>query len=330
MAYKNPGYQLILNASVDSFTTDTGINIRRWINPLIRKVLHLICKQKIICEKYPMLKKNTPYIFCPTHLFTEDIISSIATLDRQAYLLMGTTEQIIRNPQSYAAWVNGMIYVDRQDPKSRADSCRKMERILNSGSSVLLFPEGGWNNTENLLVQPLFAGPYKLAQTTGCQVVPISAFRSSDRKTIYTRVGEPISIAQLDKAAALDTLRDAMATLMYENMSLHGERVSRAELSAETDCRLNYMRTRRDEYLTVSWGRDVWEEELAFYKDRRLAYPEDVRAQLEMIHINAGNARIFAPVLALWEEDKKYNFKEFMHRTWNIEQGSSASITYLI
>ena len=324
MLYKNFGHQLVLNASVDNFTTDTGIRIRRRLNPLIRKALHLICKQKIICEKYPVLKKDVPYIFCPTHLFAEDIISSIATLDRQAYLLMGTTEQIIRNPQSYAAWVNGMIYVDRQNPKSRADSCRKMERILNAGSSVLLFPEGGWNNTENLLVQPLFAGPYKLARATGRQVVPLSAFRSPDRKTIYTRVGNPISIAQLDKITALDTLRDAMATLMFENMFLHGERVSRAELSAGTDCRMNYMSDRRAEYLTVSWRQDVWEEELAFYKDRRLVYAEDLRAHLEKIHIDEENAGILAPVLARWEEDKKYDFKQFMHRTWNVEQDRSA------
>lgn len=74
-----------------------------------------------------------------------------------------STDQLEHNPQVYAAWLNGLIYVNRREEISRKDSVKKMERILNSGSSVFLFPEGGWNNTENLLVLPLFSDPWLLS-----------------------------------------------------------------------------------------------------------------------------------------------------------------------
>ena len=199
MYMKTFGYQRILNATHENFTTDFGIRLRRAVSPVTRWIMHLGCSPKIICEQYPNLEKNTPYIFCPTHLFTEDIISSMAVLDRAAYILMGCTDQIIHNPLMSIAWATGLIYVNRLDPESRADAVRKMERILNAGTSVLLFPEGGWNNTENLLVQPLFSGPYQLAVQTGCQVVPLSAFKTDDGSRIYIRAANPIDLSHLER-----------------------------------------------------------------------------------------------------------------------------------
>ena len=51
-----------------------------------------------------------------------------------------------------------MIYVNRRDAERRKDAIEKMKRIFRAGSSVLLFLEGGYNNTENQLIQPLFIG----------------------------------------------------------------------------------------------------------------------------------------------------------------------------
>ena len=45
-----------------------------------------------------------------------------------------------------------MKFAERLSDVSDIESMPKMERVLASGSSVLIFPEGGWNNTENLLV----------------------------------------------------------------------------------------------------------------------------------------------------------------------------------
>lgn len=155
---KNIGLGRIMTLGIDNFTTSTGLKFRRLINPIFRRLLKLGRNRKIMIEQYPKLNKREPYIFACTHSFDDDVISNLCTIDRSAYSLCGTSEQILHNPKMYANWINGMIFVDRLDPQSRKDSILKMKRVLESGSSIHMYPEGGWNNTENLLVQPLFAG----------------------------------------------------------------------------------------------------------------------------------------------------------------------------
>lgn len=301
--------------NVENFTTSFGIKVRRFINPGLRKVLKLATKRKIVLENYPVLEKNTPYIFASTHSFDEDIIAALATIDRSAYVLMGTTDQIDYNPQMYAAWINGMIYVDRNNQQSRKDSVEKMVRVLNSGSSVLIFPEGGWNNTENLLVQPLFAGPYTLAQRTGAKVVPIATFNEHGSNEIHMSFGEPIDFNGQSKKEALGTLRDALATMMFTHMEKYSTPIKREDLTG--DIRLKFMQERVDEYMRVKWTRDVWDEELAFYKDREIVFSEDVWDSLKDVELTKHNAWIMQPILERIKENEKYNFKKYIKKSWN-------------
>ena len=119
---KNYGLQKVKISTVDNFTSEIGIKLRRTINKPLRKALKLATKRNIIVDYYPTLEKNKPYIFASTHSFDEDIIAGLSTIDRNAYVLIGTTDQIDYNPQMYAAYINGMIYVDRLNEKSRKDT----------------------------------------------------------------------------------------------------------------------------------------------------------------------------------------------------------------
>ena len=116
---KNIGIQWVKNANVDNFTSSFGIKFRQIINPLLRKVLKLACPRPIIVENDFVLSPERQYIFACTHYFTEDIISCLATIDRNAYFLCGTTNQIENNKQMYARYVNGLIYVNRNDKDNR-------------------------------------------------------------------------------------------------------------------------------------------------------------------------------------------------------------------
>ena len=144
---KNFGLIKFLDADDNSLTSDIGLKIRKIIAKPLKEVLKIATPEKIHVIKYPELKKNTPYIFVSNHGFSNDIISALSTIDRSVYLLMGSTNQVEYNKLVYAAWLNGFIYVNRLDPKSRADSIPKMKRVLDSGTSILIFPEGGHNNT---------------------------------------------------------------------------------------------------------------------------------------------------------------------------------------
>ena len=312
---KNRGLKNVKISNVDNFTTDTGMKLRRVIGKPLRKVLKMAAGKKVVIDRYPKLEKDEQYIFASTHYFNEDIIAGMAAIDRSAYALIGTTDQVDNNPLMYAAWLYGLIYVDRNDPESRKQSVLKMEKVLNNGSSVIMFPEGGWNNTENLLCQRLFAGPYVLSQLTGKKVVALSTFSDPESDTIHIMASDPIDMTNMSKEEALELLRDTMATMMYEEIEKYSTPYERSKYYE--DIHMQHMESRRKEYLKEKWTRDVWDEELTVYKPKHITTAEEVRASLDNVHIDKKNAFIFAPILARREEDKKYDFKRYMKKNWN-------------
>lgn len=312
---KNKGLKNVKISNVDNFTTDTGMKLRRVIGKPLRKVLKMAAGKKVVIDRYPKLEKDKQYIFASTHYFNEDIIAGMAAIDRSAYALIGTTDQVDNNPLMYAAWLYGLIYVDRNDPESRKQSVLKMEKVLNNGSSVIMFPEGGWNNTENLLCQRLFAGPYVLSQLTGKKVVALSTFLDPESDTIHIMASDPIDMTNMSKEEALELLRDTMATMMFEQIEKYSIPYERSKYYE--DIHLSHMESRRKEYLKEKWSRDVWDEELTVYKPKDITTAEEVRASLDNVHIDEKNAFIFAPILARREEDKKYDFKRYMKKNWN-------------
>lgn len=313
---KNYGILKFKTADVDNFTSDIGMKIRKKINPALRKVLLKAVKGNVIVDRYPKLEKDKPYIFVSLHNFVEDTIANLAVIDRCTYVLFGTTDQLEVNKQVYAAWLNGFIYVNRLDKQSRNSAIPKMERVLNGGNSVLIFAEGGLNNSENLLCQKLFSSPYILAKNTGCEVVPIAPFYEFGSENIYMNVGDPIDLSKYDdKKEALTDLRDALSTLLYESMEKHCTPIIRENLSE--DPRMDYMEQRRQEYAKTKWTKDVWDEELTQYLDAADKEHLAVMESMDDIIITPQNAEIMGPVLVRRKEDKKYNFKNYMHQNWN-------------
>lgn len=311
----NPGLIRCTHSNENTFTTSFGIRVRQLLNHLLRHILRLATKRKIVVERYPVLPKGVPYIFASSHSFDEDVISNLVAIDRNAWILFGTTNQLECNRQVYAAWLNGLIYIDRLSAESRKCATAKMERILRSGSSILMFPEGGWNNTENLLIQRLFAGPWLLSQRTGVSVVPVAAFHEHGADTIYLRYGDPLTLGEMEKNEAIALLRDSMATMMFEMIEAHSTPIRRSQLQG--DQHLLHMEQRRQEYLRVRWTRDVWDEELTVYRPRDIVCPDEVWAFMDDIAITPANAHILAPILAERERTKTYDFKAHMKLNWN-------------
>ncbi len=310
------GVKRCFNNTSENFTTDIGMKIRRRINKPFRKLLKLATKRKVVVESYPNLPKNKPFIFASTHSYDEDMITGISTIDRSAYMLCGSTHQMEINPLTNILWVSGICYVNRLSKESRRDSIKKMERVLQGGTSILIYPEGGWNNSENLLVQKLFPGVYTVSRSTGVPVVPISNYHDFNSDIIHIKVGEPLELFKYDDSEyALNELRNAMATMMYEQIEKYSRPLQRQNLSG--DIHLQYMEERRQEYMRVHWKRDCWEEELTVRKDRNNPSPNDVRSFVDSININEKNAAVLAPILALRSEDLRYDFKRYMHANWN-------------
>lgn len=228
---KNYPLLRFLNATTDNFTSDFGIKARRKGHRLFSKLIASALGCDIVVEKQPVLPQNQNYIFAISHYLYEDTALPIIYLKQNAYLLLGMTDQVIHNPKMYAFWMNGMIYVNKLDDQSRREALDKMRRVLNAGSSVMIFPEGGWNDTENLLCKKLFSSPWRLSRDTGVQVVPICQYQDEKTKIFYVTIGDPMDLGALGKEEATELLRDTLAGMMYEAIEKHSAMLHRAELS---------------------------------------------------------------------------------------------------
>lgn len=121
----------------------------------------------------------------------------------------------------------------------------------------------------------------------------------------------------MEKKEALSTLRDAMATMMYDMIEHHSTPIRRSELAG--DIRLAYMNERRLEYLKTRWTRNVWDEELTEYIDKTHPRSLEVRKSHDAIRITSQNSGLIAPILVRREEDIRYDFKRYMHEHWRDE-----------
>ena len=65
------------------------------------------------------------------------------------------------------------VMVDRTSTNSRKQSVVKMTRTLKAGTSIMIFPEGTVNKTNNLL-NPFYDGAFRIALETGAPLVPVA------------------------------------------------------------------------------------------------------------------------------------------------------------
>lgn len=196
---------------------------------MIFKKLHelLFPFVKNISKKYIhgelIIENNLSYkgsvIYAVNHTNVSDTPVVFHTLNKQAYILAGTKSQKLIDSIGFN--LNGVVWVDRHSAKSRKKSTEKIYKILSSGGSVMWFPEGTWNLTDNLLMLPMRYGIVKMAAKANVPIVPISIHYAGNK--IYSTVGEPIIIGINENATtAITRLRDTMATMKYEQMEACG------------------------------------------------------------------------------------------------------------
>ena len=148
-------------------------------------------------ERYPKLDKDESYIFVGSHVCPEDIETMLNIIDRNAYLILGSVENLNYNPEVYLSWLNGMIVFNVLDQNERSALPAKMERVLQT-QSILIFPEGSHNYDLTKLIKPLYDGPVNLALKTGKKIVPVVLVKDYENQVAYLDVGNPINVRSLN------------------------------------------------------------------------------------------------------------------------------------
>ena len=337
--YRNLFINKLNTKDVDHFTTDTGLFLRRKTNKAFRKLCNIftnatiirentldyasneeyylnlktdriplsnypLSKRKnannIVVERYPKLDDNESYIFVGSHVCPEDIETMLNIIDRNAYLILGSVENLNYNPEVYLSWLNGMIVFNVLDQKERGELIPKMERVLKT-QSILIFSEGSHNYDLNKLIKPLYDGPVNLALKTGKKIVPTVLVKDYENNVAYLDVGNPIDVRNLNldvntyypgkednekyRIKSMSCyIRDQMATAVYYMMERHIATLKRCEYEDLGKYFIDFYVT--DTFRKLNWKHDVFDAEYLTKKTDEEKEYEAVTRSLSNLRLN--------------------------------------------
>lgn len=239
----------LLDPDPEKTISAKGIARRRKFNPVIRKLgVHFLTNPQIfenrnflrnplaaeISPDLGIVLPNDPVIWAANHGFKDDTLATILAAKRHTYILFGSLPQFYNTFDGITAWLNGVVMANRKVAISRHSSVPKAVKAMQLGADMMIFPEGVWNKSPNALIIDLWPGIYRIACETGAKVVPVVHYIrdctvKEKNNPIHTVVDDPIRIDDLSEQAALNLIRDILATWFYLMMDIYGKS-TRAEI----------------------------------------------------------------------------------------------------
>ena len=254
---------------------------------LIRPVLSFIASfrvpYKVVIEQPCCLLPDKPVIYAANHFCFADTPIMGRITPKRSYILLG------KQRLGFSDWLyfmlNGVIFVDRKDKEDMAASKLAMSTYLNKGRSIVMFPEGTWNLTENQLMLPMKCGIIDIAKETGAQIMPTLLEYDREQKRCFVRFDTPMTFSpEESKADAIAALRDALATMRWEFGERNGT-FSRANLDMDAERKKLFYSV--VEYPPIDWE---YESSCVYHP---YAVPDHVFAHLDQLIPCLENAFLF-------------------------------------
>ena len=192
---------------------------------LLRPILSFIASfripYKVVIEQACCPMSGKPVIYAVNHFCFADTPIMGRITPKRSYILLG------KQRLGFSDWLyfvlNGVIFVDRKDKEDMSASKQAMAAYLNKGRSIVMFPEGTWNLTENQLMLPMKWGIIDIAKETGAQIIPTLLEYDREEKKCFVWFGAPLVVSpEENKADAIAALRDTLATMRWEFWELKG------------------------------------------------------------------------------------------------------------
>ena len=268
-----------------------GIKLRKIIHfiPLfLVKIDRRLEKEKITVinderTKYRYFNEK-PTIFACSHFGGNDIHRVFETIKANAYLMFGDPVGTYKDIVGLMLVMNGAINLETRNKEDRKIAKARSVELLNNGGNLLIFPEGAWNLSPNLLVMDLYKGAVSIARETGADIVPI-AVEEYDKNYIVS-IGKTIDI-ESKKDMSIEELnlylRDCIATEKWRIFESRG---------MKTRDGLNIDPKEFEKFIVNKCGygytvEDVYETK---YIDKDKVTKEEVFSHLDDLNINSNNA----------------------------------------
>lgn len=131
-------------------------------------------------------------------------------------------------------WMRNLhcLFLDRKDIKQGLKTILTGIEKIKSGISIFIFPEGTRNKEKDTFL-PFHGGSFKLAEKSGCPIIPIALNNAADifedhspkiKKThVVIEYGKPIYTSQLDKDTKKNLagyVSDQIKAMYFKNQSL--------------------------------------------------------------------------------------------------------------
>jgi 1-acyl-sn-glycerol-3-phosphate acyltransferase len=160
-------------------------------------------------------KHNGKAIYACTHIGENDLENIYEVLQTGCYWFVGDPCVLYKDISGLLLYLNGCVLLETSDKEDRHIAYKRAVEVLQGEGSLMIFPEGARNGTENLPVMELFQGAAKMAIETNTEIVPI-AIEQYDKHFIIN-FGNALSPTSFGNATELtQNLRDELATLKWE------------------------------------------------------------------------------------------------------------------
>jgi 1-acyl-sn-glycerol-3-phosphate acyltransferase len=116
------------------------------------------------------IRHEQSYIFVCNHISYMDTPTIVKAL-RQPVRPLGKVE-MTKVPIFGVIYKSAIVTVDRSSASNRAKSVQELKALLRKGISVLVFPEGTFNETGKPLA-PFYDGAFRIAIETGTPIKPM-------------------------------------------------------------------------------------------------------------------------------------------------------------
>lgn len=193
------------------------IRLRKGFQPVFVRLLaadRLFRKQTItILGKKP--KSPGQVIYACTHIAKNDLENIYEVLGKACWWFIGDPCILYKSLSGLLLYLNGQIFMEVVDRSDRNIAYLRAVELLKKGGSLMIFPEGARNGSENLPVMPLFSGTAKMSLETHVPIVPV-AIEEYNRKFII-KFGQALLPEHYCNHTELTReLRDALATLKWD------------------------------------------------------------------------------------------------------------------
>lgn len=199
------------------------IKLREKLYPVFRFVLRIdrmLREQKITILGNKRHFKGQ-YIFACTHIWENDLENIYESLGRGCWWFVGDPGFMYKDISGLLVYSNGCIFTDLPFRDDCHIAYMRAVELLKAGGSLMIFPEGARNGTENLPVMKLFPGVARMSKETNVKILPIAIEQYG--KEFFINYGKEIIPSETQNEEDLTiVLRDTLASLKWEIWKRHG------------------------------------------------------------------------------------------------------------